>query len=117
MKTNNDSNTNGSYVSESPQYYLNGIDRSQLGILSLAPDIKEYWSKVGKGLTSCQQNLTVFKTKNDKILVLAGQTCIGFINGKDLDPAKISSYLRAGEMVFTLIGEDRNVDQDMAMFG
>lgn len=119
MKTKELLNSNSSTNSDAPQFYLNGVDREQLGILTFAESCKDYWEKIEKGLNRVQSKLIVRKaTSKDKefIVLQSGNSVIGFINGKDVDPAKVAKYLHSDQCVFTRIGE-ATLEADMEMFG
>jgi len=99
-----------------PQFYINGTDREQLGILTLVPDLEEYWDVIESGLGRSQSKLTVMQTKNGKILVFKGSTCLGVVNGKAVTPQQLSKYLHAEMAVFTKIGGQSDPVKDLADF-
>lgn len=113
MKTNT---TSKDYSSDAPQLYLNSTDQEKLGILSLADSCKEYWDKIERSINRVQSNLTVTKTSKGYVVLQHGNSVVGFVNGSNVDPAKLSQYLRNNQVNFSRKGEN-SLEEDMALFG
>jgi len=120
MRTNNAAtNTTSSTNTEwekCPQFYINGLDREQLGIATLVPDLEAYWDTIENGLGRSQSKLTVMSTSKGKVLLFKGNTCIAVVNGKAVDTKKLAKYLHADSCVFTKIGGQANPVEDLADF-
>jgi len=99
-----------------PQFYINGTDREQLGILTLTPDTEPYWKTITDGLGRSQSKITVMQTKAGKVLFMKGNTCIGVVNGKAVSVSNLAKYLHADMCVFTRIGGKADMVEDLSDF-